>query len=104
MSEDRVLKLEDTFEYKNIPFIVRVQEQEMYINGKNGEIRGINAYGNPTGVERNSRHWVLCRCLVSRVRPDYPYSVNHKYEEVDKHVKIIEPYELPKRSIIFYLN
>lgn len=102
MGIERDYHVEDEVEYKDIPFVVEVYDVDMYINAKTGEIRGVNMYGAPTGMKRGSRKWVVCECLVANIRPDYPYSKNEEYDGVDKHVRVVEPYEVPTRGIIFY--
>lgn len=102
MGIERDYQLKDKVEYKDIPFLVEVYDTDMYINAKTGGIRGINMHGAPTGMKRGGREWVVCECLIANIRPDYPYPKSDKYDGVDKHVRVVEPYEIPKRGIIFY--
>lgn len=94
--------IQDEVEYENIPFLIEVYDTDMYINAKSGEVRGINMYGAPTGMKKGGWSWVVCNCLVANIRPDYPYSKNEEYSEVDKHVRVVEPYEKPTKGIVFY--
>ena len=94
--------IQDEVEYTDIPFIVEVYDTEMYINGKSGDVRGVNIHGAPKGMKRGGRNWIVCECLVAKIRPDYPYPANKEYSGVDKHVKIVEPYEIPNKGILFY--
>jgi len=74
----------------------------MYIHATNGEVRGINIQGNPQGMQGNSRKWTQCECVVARVRPDYPYSMeNDEWEHIDQHHKMIDPIEIPKKGLPF---
>lgn len=91
--------LEDSFEYKQVPFIVRVEVQDRYINGRTGETRGKNMYGAPAGLRRSSRAWTLCECVIARVRPDYPYSIRREWpENVEKHFHTVVPLEIPVKN------
>lgn len=99
----REFYIKDSFKLFDVPFLIRVYDQKMYINGKNKEIRGINTKGNPSGLKGNGRKWLRCKCMVAKVRPDYPYNINNKWtNNIDKHVQVVEPYEIPERKFIFY--
>jgi len=101
MKKPEVL-LEDTFTYKQVPFLIKVEHRKMYIHAKNGEVRGTNIHGNPQGMHGNSRKWIQCECVVARVRPDYPYSIeNDEWEHIDQHHKTIDPIEIPKKGLPF---
>lgn len=101
--QNRHFHIKDDFKLNKIPFIVHVYDDDMYINGKSRDIKGINTRGNPAGLKGNGRHWVRCRCMVAKVRPDYPYTIKHEWtDDIDKHIEIVQPYEIPKRNIIFY--
>lgn len=96
----RTTLLEDSFEFQTVPFIVRVEVQERFVNGKTGESRGVNFHNAPTGMKRvPSKSWVICECVHARVRPDYPYTIREEWpENVDKHFHSIVPLEEPVKS------
>lgn len=104
----RVMRIDDNchvsgiVEYKDMPFLVQVYDREMYINWKTGEIRGINMYNAPSGMKEAGKRWVICECMVANIRPNNPYSANDHYEDIDKHARAVEPYEVPKRSLFSY--
>lgn len=93
---------EETFEYKGIPFILIVEERDVFINPKTNEIRGQNIRERSTGLD-SSRGWILCESIVSRIRPDYPYSLpdDKQAEKFEKHHKEYELLEKPKSRFLF---
>lgn len=96
----RYTLLEDEFEFQTVPFIVRVEVQRRYIDGKTGESRGVNMYNAPTGMKkRPSKSWVICECVIARVRPDYPYTIDKEWpENLDKHFHTVVALEEPVKS------
>lgn len=96
----RTTLLEDTFTFKTIPFLVEVEELDMFIDGESGETNGVNFHNAPTGHKTvPSKSWRICRCIIARVRPDYPYTIKQEWpENIDKHFHIVEPLEIPTKS------
>lgn len=96
---DRTLLLEDTFTFATVPFLVKVEREEMFIHGELEEIRAVDMYNRPAGVRMYKPfNWVKCECFVARVRPDYPYTVEEKWpKNVDKHETVVKPLEVPKK-------
>lgn len=91
--------LEDSFEFKGVPFLVKVQEREMYINAEKGRVTGVNMYGAPSGRDYVPAGWVMCDCIVAKVRPDYPFNAQNNFpDNVEKHHKAFEPLEYPEKS------
>lgn len=99
--------LEDTFEFEQTPFLVKVEERDMFVNPRDGRICGVNINGSPTCLgprERASRRkWVICKAHVARVRPDYPYTIKKEWpDNVDQHFQAIELLEKPEKGWFFY--
>lgn len=92
--------LKDSFEFKTVPFLVKVERKDMFVNGDSGEIKGINIHNAPSGYDKKpSKSWVICDCLIARVRPDYPYTIKDEWpENVDKHFHTVELLEVPSKS------
>lgn len=100
---NRVKRLEDTLTYKTVPYLVEVEDRDMFIHGKSGEVRGVNMRGAPTGMKSGGRAWKVCKCRVAKIRPDYPYSIKEEWpENVDQHFKVVDPFEVPTKGLIFY--
>lgn len=99
----RDIRLDDTFEFEGVPFLVRVYDTDMFVHASTGEVRGINMHGAPVGMKRGGRKWVRCQCRVAKVRPDYSFKADVEwYQHVDVHVKVVEPFEVPERGLLFY--
>lgn len=99
---NRKTLLKDTFEFKTVPFLVEVEEREMFYHKDTGEIRTPNIKGHPRGMGRTPAGWRVCKARVARVRPDYPYRIEKEWpENVSKHFKDYELLEVPKKRSSF---
>jgi hypothetical protein len=102
MIEKDVL-LEDTFVWKDVPFIVEVTDIDRFINKNTGETRGVNVNGAPSGFRSTPFGWVRTPCRVAKVRPDYPYESSDKWSDnIDQHAHIVEPHEIPRSKWIIF--
>lgn len=94
--------LEDSFRFKEVPFIVEVERTEMFIDGNDGSMNGVNVWGKPTGYGENDRipkSKVICEVMHCRVRPDYPYPIRKEWpDDVDKHQHTVILLEEPVKS------
>lgn len=90
--------LQDSFEFKSVPYVVRVQVQTLLVNGETDEIHKDTMNNRPDGfLER--RKWARCDCLVARVRPDYPYTEREEWPaETSQHFYSVLPLEWPRKS------
>lgn len=91
--------LEDSFDFLGVPFLVQVKEREMFVNAEEGRVAGVNMHGAPAGRERVPRGWVICDCIVAKVRPDYPFSASHDFpENAERQHIVVETLEYPEKS------
>lgn len=97
MSKGRVL-LKDEFEFQTVPFIVKVEVVERFVNAKTRELSKVCYDRTPQGYSRTPREWVICDLILCRVRPNYPYTIDKEWpENVDKHFHTVVPLESPAR-------
>lgn len=97
MTKGRVL-LEDEFEYQTVPFIVKVETVEKFVNAKTGEITSVSFDRTPPGYDRTPREWVICELVIGRVRPDYPFTIEKEWSDnVDKHFHTVVALDAPER-------
>lgn len=100
MAKDVIL--EDTIEFKGVPFRVTVADRDMFINHKTGTAKRVNIHGYPVGMDYKPRGWVLCKCRVATIRPDYPYNMKEWTKHVDTQHSLYTPFEVPTKGLIFY--
>jgi hypothetical protein len=101
---DITLLLEDTITFKTVPFLVQVEEREMFYNKDKDEVRGMNIGGNPCGMGRTPRGWRVVKARVANIRPDYPYRIDKRWpENVSKHFRESELLEKPIQDTVFFI-
>lgn len=89
--------LRDSFEFKTVPFIIVVEQKNMYINSSTGAVRK-QTFAAEKEASGN-KQLVDCEVIVARVRPDYPYTVQKEWpDNVDQHFITVFPLETPVKE------
>jgi len=90
----------DEFEFQTVPFIVKVEVKEKFVNVKTGEMTSVSYDNTPKGYNRATRNWAICDVIIGRVRPNYPYTIDKEWpENIDKHFHTVVALEKPTRVL-----
>jgi hypothetical protein len=96
--------LKDSFEFESVPFIVKAETRQRFVNWKTREMEKLGGDISKKSGDRKTNPWVLCEMVLVRVRPDYPYSVEKEWpENVDMHFSTIVPIDVPKKESVLFI-